>query len=107
MATQKRPGRNDVDLTYGSDSKDDRRQAWSEHDERNSTFEQDEREMHRMGKKSQFKVGPSHSTSISSDYSYPLASTYSADNVRHQRFYSSQLAGISCVRAVDLIFSPS
>ena len=57
MATaHKRPESNDVELTYGSHLKDIHNEANSVRDGDNRTHEQDEREIRRMGKTSQFKV---------------------------------------------------
>ena len=56
MASQKRPESNDMELTYGSYLKDVHNRANGVQDGENGTLEQDEREIRRMGKMSQFKV---------------------------------------------------
>lgn len=57
MATaHKRPDSNDVEMTYGSDLKDMHHRGDAVQDEDNGTEGQDDREIRRMGKASQFKV---------------------------------------------------
>jgi len=50
----KRPESNDIELSYGDHLKDLQERP---NDGTSSVYEQDEREIRRMGKRSQFKVG--------------------------------------------------